>query len=364
VITDYTLHGKNVVHMTQGSNELHFFYDAQNKPAVVIFNGIPYSYVKNLQGDIVAILDQSGNVVVQYTYDAWGRPISKTGSMKDSLGTLNPFRYRGYVYDEETELYYLCTRYYSATSCRFFSADDTRFLSTGKVVSCNALYVYCSNNPIIGFDPYGEFNWGGFLLGAALFVAGVAVVAAAVVTAGASIPATAALATATSSAVATTVLTTTAVTVGVAYASAGASIATAAATDGAAVTDVSISLGIPCISRGAIRYGCTSLWDFSQDDMAVYRYDHAGMEISGTSICFSSGMVQNYEGPDSYSGPFWDVSVGGKYGINQCWAPGKSPSKATGAVCFTVDLLSGYTKGPSLPMSVGSDTYSSPVRVW
>ena len=67
VVTDYTLHGKNVVHMTQGSNELHFFYDAQNKPAVVVFNGTPYSYVKNLQGDIVAILDSNKNVVVSYS---------------------------------------------------------------------------------------------------------------------------------------------------------------------------------------------------------------------------------------------------------------------------------------------------------
>ena len=65
-VTKYTLHGKNVVHMTQGSNELHFFYDAQNKPAVVVFNGTPYSYVKNLQGDIVAILDSDKNIVVSY----------------------------------------------------------------------------------------------------------------------------------------------------------------------------------------------------------------------------------------------------------------------------------------------------------
>ena len=45
--TNYTLYGNNIHHMTQGSNELHFFYDAQNKPAVVVFNGTPYSYVKN-----------------------------------------------------------------------------------------------------------------------------------------------------------------------------------------------------------------------------------------------------------------------------------------------------------------------------
>lgn len=45
-VTKYTLHGKNVVHMTQGEDELHFFYDAQNKPAVVVYNGVSYAYVR------------------------------------------------------------------------------------------------------------------------------------------------------------------------------------------------------------------------------------------------------------------------------------------------------------------------------
>ena len=56
VLTDYTLHGKNVVHMKRGDDELHFFYDAQNRPAVVVYNGVPYAYVKSLPGDIVALL--------------------------------------------------------------------------------------------------------------------------------------------------------------------------------------------------------------------------------------------------------------------------------------------------------------------
>ena len=51
-VTNYTLHGKNIVHMSDGSNSLHFFYDAQNKPAVVIFNGTAYAYLYNLQGDV------------------------------------------------------------------------------------------------------------------------------------------------------------------------------------------------------------------------------------------------------------------------------------------------------------------------
>ena len=150
-VTKYTLHGKNIVHMIQGSNELHFFYDAQNKPAVVVYNGTPYSYVKNLQGDIVAILDSNKNVVVSYVYDAWGRPISCSGTMASTLGKINPFRYRGYVYDEETAAYYLRSRYYYPSQCRFSSCD---MLIQHSILGCNS-YAYCKNSVTLRFDPNG-----------------------------------------------------------------------------------------------------------------------------------------------------------------------------------------------------------------
>ena len=95
VATKYTLHGKNVVHMTSGTDELHFFYDAQNRPAVVVYNGMAYAYVKSLQGDIVAILDENGNTVVSYGYDAWGAPLWCTGELAETLGKVQPFRFAG-----------------------------------------------------------------------------------------------------------------------------------------------------------------------------------------------------------------------------------------------------------------------------
>ena len=149
-VTKYTLHGKNIVHMTQGSNELHFFYDAQNKPAVVVYNGTPYTYVNNLQGDIVAILDSYGIAVVQYRYDAWDRQIScdvaAGNSNAAALSTLNPFRYRGYVYDEETKQYYLRSRYYSSVIQRFINSD---------VLCGNNQYTYCKNSPVVLSDNSG-----------------------------------------------------------------------------------------------------------------------------------------------------------------------------------------------------------------
>ena len=136
--TNYTLNGKNIVHMTQGNNGLHFFYDAQSKPAMVRFNGTDYFYVYNLQGDVVAIIDANGVQVVEYHYDAWGAPVAKSGSMAATLGTINPFRYRGYVYDEETGLYYLRSRYYNPVWKRFVNADH---------IGERNLFLYCRNSP-------------------------------------------------------------------------------------------------------------------------------------------------------------------------------------------------------------------------
>ena len=147
VATKYTLHGKNVVHMTSGTDELHFFYDAQNRPAVVVYNGTAYAYVKSLQGDILAILDENGNTVVSYGYDAWGAPLWCTGELAETLGSVQPFRYRGYVFDEETGLYYLRSRYYNPRWGRFVNAD-------GAIIQKN-LFAYCSNGPIVGYDPSG-----------------------------------------------------------------------------------------------------------------------------------------------------------------------------------------------------------------
>ena len=150
VVTKYTLHGKNVVHMTSGTDELHFFYDAQNRPAVVVYNGTAYAYVKSLQGDIVAILDENGNAVVSYGYDAWGAPLWCTGELAETLGKVQPFRYRGYVFDEETGLYYLRSRYYSSILSRFICSDT--------LIEANT-FAYCLNNPIIRVDEDGFVSW-------------------------------------------------------------------------------------------------------------------------------------------------------------------------------------------------------------
>ena len=131
---------------------LYFRYSEDGDLVALEYNDGQYYYVKNLQNDIIGILDSDGNCVVEYGYNPWGDITSITGSMKDTLGNLNPFRYRSYYYDNETGFYYLQSRYYDPTICRFINADSAEMLLLGEI----NLFAYCSNNPIMHIDPTGH----------------------------------------------------------------------------------------------------------------------------------------------------------------------------------------------------------------
>ena len=154
-VYNYTYHGSQLTHMSYVGNVLHFYYDASGKPLSVNYQGKTYYYVLNLQGDVVAILDSTGNQVVGYRYDAWGKLLATTGSMASSLGVNNPLRYRGYVYDRETGLYYLQSRYYNPEIGRFINADS--FASTGQGILGYNMFAYCGNNPVNREDSTGQF---------------------------------------------------------------------------------------------------------------------------------------------------------------------------------------------------------------
>ena len=97
---------------------------------------------------------QRSGIRIPLFYDAWGNPISITGSLANTIGTRNPFRYRGYLYDDETGMYYLQSRYYDPEIRRFISADS--IVSTGQGINCANMYLYCANNPIVRMDSSGN----------------------------------------------------------------------------------------------------------------------------------------------------------------------------------------------------------------
>lgn len=165
--------------MTWGSNKMHFTYDS-NGPMSVLYNGTEYFYLKNAQGDITGMVDTSGSQVVSYSYNAWGDPVSTEGSMKDTLGAVNPFRYRSYVYDAETDLYYLNSRYYNPTWGRFLNVDA--YASTGQGITGNNMFAYCNDNPVNHVDEDGTFALSSILISAA--VSGIVSAIATAVTGG------------------------------------------------------------------------------------------------------------------------------------------------------------------------------------
>lgn len=138
-----------------------------------------YLYRKNVQGDITHIYEQckdgSLNLVTRYTYDAYGN--TDISFDTDKIGLLNPFRYRGYYFDIETNLYYLISRYYDPETCRFISADSIEYLDPETLGGLN-LYAYCCNNPVMMVDEDGTIpKWLKWVLGIAAFVGAVVLTA-------------------------------------------------------------------------------------------------------------------------------------------------------------------------------------------
>ena len=160
VITSYFTEG-NRIHREERSDgkTLLYTYDASGL-ASITYNGTLYFVQKNFLGDIVALVDQNGNVVAKYVYDAWGngKVCNASGTENTSssfIGNINPFRYRGYYYDVETGLYYLQTRYYEPRAGRFLNADSVDYIAPDIIGGLN-LYAYCNNNPVMYSDPTGQ----------------------------------------------------------------------------------------------------------------------------------------------------------------------------------------------------------------
>ena len=181
----------NLVHETRnnGKDHLYYYYDANGSIGSISYNGVRYAFLKNLQGDVIAILDTNSNIVARYTYDAWGKVLSVTdanGNANTSstfIGNVNPIRYRGYYYDKETGWYYLNSRYYDPEVKRFINADSEISGANDQITGKN-LFAYCFNNPVMLTDETGSWPSLGQIFQAAVGVAVAAVAVAAVVTAG------------------------------------------------------------------------------------------------------------------------------------------------------------------------------------
>ena len=107
-------------------------------------------YVTDMHGNVVQLLDESGNVTKTYEYDSFGNEVKP--EKKDE----NPYRYCGEYYDKETEEVYLRARYYEPSVGRFITRD-TYTGESNEPLSLH-LYTYCENDGVNAWDPSGHYK--------------------------------------------------------------------------------------------------------------------------------------------------------------------------------------------------------------
>lgn len=162
VTTYYNTKDGVILSQTDGTNTMYFQYDTNGTPLGFIYNGTQYLYLTNIMGDVISITDAQGNEIAQYEYDAWGgiASISSIGNLESGivLANANPIRYRGYYFDSETGYYYLQSRYYDSSICRFINADVPEIAEISKDIPDGLnLFAYCNNDATNNVDPTGFF---------------------------------------------------------------------------------------------------------------------------------------------------------------------------------------------------------------
>ena len=158
VIRFYLDGDKIIAQKEEGGERMDFLYDEKGTPFAFEYQGKMYFYQTSLQGDIIGIVDSEGSQVVVYRYDAWGEVLVSSDASGFGLSQINPLRYRGYYYAQETGLYYLQTRYYDPKVRRFLNADDASVLTKDpEQLTEKNLYAYCDDNPVMYRDDAGMF---------------------------------------------------------------------------------------------------------------------------------------------------------------------------------------------------------------
>ena len=178
---EYMIDGTKILRETWGDNVLIPLYDNEDSVCGIIYNDYAYYFLKNLQGDIIAITNNKGKIVASYTYDAWG-VCTIVSDNTGIIASINPFRYRGYYYDQETGLFYLQSRYYDPSVGRFINSDTPIYLYHQNELYRLNLYTYCQNSVLVfldetGYDanyiddqeakPYGSMKFGKSTIGEA-----------------------------------------------------------------------------------------------------------------------------------------------------------------------------------------------------
>lgn len=161
IVHSYTLSGSQVLTEEWGNHLVVYLYDNNGAPIGMQYRNSTYAqnkfdvywFDKNVQGDIVAVFNETGTKLISYCYDAWGNFTTTYHNNGENTGAIyNPFHYRGYYFDNILGFYYLNSRYYDSNTGRFINADTV--LDPQSIIG-NNIFAYCLNNPINMIDSSG-----------------------------------------------------------------------------------------------------------------------------------------------------------------------------------------------------------------
>ena len=111
-----------------------------------------YFYITDRLGSVYALTDESGVIVEQYRYDAWGRVLGVydgNGQALTASAVGNRYLWQGREYSWTTGFYYFRARWYDPITGRWLS-NDPLGISGGL-----NQYVAFDNDPINKIDPFG-----------------------------------------------------------------------------------------------------------------------------------------------------------------------------------------------------------------
>lgn len=167
VETKYYLDGNKILR-ENGKNDLHYYY---GKDGLIGFaltkNNVSkeFVYVYDSQGNVTMVFSKNNpsESFARYEYDAFGNCTVRdsngaVNNSPDFIGNINPFRWKGFYFDEESGLYYANGSYYDPETGLYVDAApmstvidnafNTRSLDRNRPVCNNILELACNPSTI------------------------------------------------------------------------------------------------------------------------------------------------------------------------------------------------------------------------
>lgn len=161
VTWNYIYDGNKLIRETSINNTLDFLYDEyDNLYGFIKDNSEKYLYIRDQLQNIIGITDINGKIVVKYSYDAWGALKNIEDTSSSGIGKLNPFRFKGYYYDNESRLFIVGQRYYNPEFCRFIQPVDASTLTPYSINEFN-MFTLEDNSPTNNFHFNIKLNYVG-----------------------------------------------------------------------------------------------------------------------------------------------------------------------------------------------------------